>query len=111
MWYVTILYIVIFILIFLCILYACRECGGESRLNVYAMLLWTWILTVFLFAAFGIFIADEADKVLYMASVVSISTLFFVFILVWAVIDAYGYAYNNHKEIHELLCKLDNRKM
>lgn len=110
MWYVTILYIVIFVLIFLCVLYACKSCEGGPRLNVYAMLLWTWILTVFLFAAFGVFIADRSDQIMYMASVVSISTLFFVFILVWAVIDAYGYAFHNHKEIHCLLDKL-NQKM
>ena len=106
MWYVTILYIVIFILIFLCVLHACRSCEGESRLNVYAMLVWTWILTVFLFAVFGIFIADEVDQMLYMASVVSISTLFLVFIVLWALVDTYGYAMHTHKELHTLLCKM-----
>lgn len=108
MWFVTILYIVIFILIFLCVLYACQSCEG-SRLNVYAQLVWTWVLTLFLFAVFGVFIADQKDQMLYMAGVTSISGLFIFFIVLWAIVDAYGFAMQNHKHLHALMCKLDGR--
>lgn len=110
MWFVTILFIVIFILIFLCVLHTCRSCEG-SRLNVYAMLVWTWILTVFLFAAFGVFIADELDQMMYMASVVSIASLFFVFILLWAIVDTYGCTVQNKKLLHKLMCCCKEGKM
>ncbi len=101
MWYVTILYIVIFIAIFLCVLHACQQCDGRS-MNVYEMLVWTWILTVFLFAVFGIFIGDELTQMLYMASVVSISALFIIFIVVWAIVDTYGCAADNRELLHQL---------
>ena len=110
MWFVTILFIVVFIVIFLCILHTCRTCEG-SRLNVYAMLVWTWILTLFLFAAFGVFIADELDKVMYMASVVSIASLFIFFILLWALVDTYGCTVQNRKALHQLLCHHKKGKM
>ena len=108
MWYVAILYIVIFILIALCLFYARHTCEGP-KMNVYAILVWTWIVTVFLFAVFGVFIADQLNQMLYMATVVSISMLFIFFILLWAIVDSYGYSMQTHKELHHLLCKLDER--
>lgn len=106
MWYVAILYIVVFILIALALFHACSSCDGP-RLNVYAVLVWTWIITLFLFAVFGVFIADEISQMLYMAMVVSLSMLFIFFILLWAIVDTYGYSMQTHKELHELLCNLD----
>lgn len=106
MWYVAILYIVIFILIALCLFHACDSCDSP-RLNAYALLVWTWIIALVLFAIFGVFIADEVSQMLYMASVVAISSLFIFFILLWAIVDAYGYSMQTHKELHELLCNLD----
>lgn len=108
MWYVAILFIVIFILIALCFFYACRTCEGP-RMNIYAILVWTWIVTLFLFAVFGVFIADQLNQMLYMATVVSISMLFIFFILLWAIVDSYGYSMQTHKELHQLLCKLDEK--
>ena len=106
MWYVAILYIVIFIVIALALFHACTTCEG-SNLNIYSVLVWAWIITVFLFAVFGVFIADEFSQMMYMATVVSLSVLFLVFIFIWAIIDTYGYSMQTHKELHELLCKLD----
>ena len=106
MWYVTILYIVVFILIALCLSHASDSCGGP-HLNAYALLVWTWIIALVLFALFGVFIADEVSQMLYMGSVVAISSLFIFFILLWAIVDAYGYSIQTHQELHELLCNLD----
>ncbi len=100
----------IFILIFLCVLHACQQCDGPS-MNVYAMLVWTWILTVFLFAVFGVFIGDELTQILYMGSVVAISVLFLVFIVVWAIVDTYGCVKDNDMHLHQLLHKLSAGKM
>jgi len=75
------------------------------------MLVWAWVLSVFLFAAFGVFIADELDKMMYMASVVSIATLFLFFILLWALVDTYGCTVHNKKLLHQLLSHHNHGKM
>lgn len=106
MLYVAILYIVIFILIAMCWYHVCDGCEGP-RLNIYAILVWTWVITLFLFAVFGAFIADEITQMMYMGIVGGISALFIFFILLWAIVDSYGYSAMTHKDMHALLCKLE----
>nr|QBK92237.1 MAG: hypothetical protein LCPAC304_05840 [Pithovirus LCPAC304] len=80
-------------------------------MNEFEMLVWSWILTVFLFSTFGIFIGDELTQMLYMGSVVAISVLFLVFIVVWAIVNTYGCVKDNDMHLHQLLHKLSADKM
>jgi hypothetical protein len=42
---------------------------------------------------------------MYGATISAIAGLFFVVILLWAIIDTYGYAVDIHHDLHELMGK------
>jgi hypothetical protein len=103
MWYVAILFIIIFIIVAWCLNYACRHCY-TTHLNTYAILIWAWLVTLVLFAAFGVFVTDDLDQVMYAASITSIAGLFFVVILLWTLIDTYGYVVDIHHHLKKDAC-------
>lgn len=104
MWYVAILFIIVFVIVAWLMNYACRNCHHRF-LNTYAIMIWSWLVTLVLFAVSGIFVSDELDQVLYAATITSIASLFFVVILLWAIIDIYGYSVDIHHDLHELMGK------
>jgi|SRR6056297_651331 len=102
MWWITVLYILIFIIVATAFSAHCQRHGY----NTYTSLIWSWLLTTFLFGVFAFVISDPEVLQNYSMAIGSIAGLFLFFIVVWAIINIYGQNMVIHKEIHELKCLL-----
>jgi hypothetical protein len=102
MWWVTVLYILIFIIVAAAI---SSHCGSHGY-NTYTSLIWAWLLTTFILGIFVVAISDQDILQEYTMAIGSIAGLFLLFIVIWAIVNIYGQNMVIHRELHDLKCLL-----